>query len=143
MIPVVGQHIKCFLRNNNVVDGVVEEWSDTQVVLKSLDGESFLILHHPTDDIALTKIILDNLPKTEEKNNKSKIIKTELEQEFHDIADEPGIDDIKNKSLALLKIELNKADRKIIMEKLRSHRVEEVRKVKYGNPGFFKKPISE
>ena len=37
MTPEKGQQVKCILRSSLIVEGIVQEWSDTQVVLKALD----------------------------------------------------------------------------------------------------------
>ena len=59
MIPLdKGLHVKCFMRSTMVLEGIVEDWSEAQVVLKSLDGESLMIVHRPAEDIMLTKVVL-------------------------------------------------------------------------------------
>lgn len=54
-----GQHVKCFMRSTMVLEGLIEEWEEAQVVLKSLDGKSLMILHSPATDIIMTKIVLE------------------------------------------------------------------------------------
>lgn len=54
-----GQHVKCFMRSTMVLEGLVEEWTDAQVVLKSLDGQSLMIIHSPGADIMITKVVLE------------------------------------------------------------------------------------
>jgi len=65
MNPEKGQHVKCFMRSTMVLEGIVEDWTDAQVVLKSLDGESIMIVHRPVEDIMLTKVVLvpDEIPE--------------------------------------------------------------------------------
>ncbi len=63
MTPEKGQQVKCYLRNNVVLEGIVEDWSDAQVVLQSLDKQSLMIVHRPADDIMLTKIVLGEEPQ--------------------------------------------------------------------------------
>lgn len=58
MIPEQGQRVKCFMRSTMVLEGIVQEWADTQIVLKSIDDQSILIVHHPNEDIILTKVVL-------------------------------------------------------------------------------------
>src|SRR5271170_6957020 len=59
MNEYLGRHVKCFLRNSTVVEGVVEQWGDT-LQLQSLDGKSLLIIHQPAQDIVLTKVLLSD-----------------------------------------------------------------------------------
>ena len=40
----LGRHVKCFLRNSTVVEGIMEGCS-TVIQLRSLDGKSLLIIH--------------------------------------------------------------------------------------------------
>ena len=73
MITVgIGQHVKCFLRSGMVLEGIVEESTGAQVVLRSLQDESLMIIHRPGEDIMLTKVMpegesqevpVDNNPK--------------------------------------------------------------------------------
>lgn len=63
MTPEKGQQVKCYLRSNVVLEGIVEDWTEAQVVLQSLDKQSLMIVHRPTDDIMLTKIVLGEEPQ--------------------------------------------------------------------------------
>ena len=58
MNPDTGSHVKLILKNNTVVEGIVEEWFANYVKLKSLDGQSVMIIPHPNEDIMLIKIFL-------------------------------------------------------------------------------------
>ena len=60
----VGQHVKCLLTNNTLIEGHIIVWELQRVVLKTLDGESILIVHHPERDIMMTKVVLE--PEAEE-----------------------------------------------------------------------------
>lgn len=53
-----GLHVKCFMRSTMVLEGIVEEWTEAHVVLKSLDGQNLMIVHKPAEDIMLTKVVL-------------------------------------------------------------------------------------
>lgn len=127
MIPKNGQYVKCMLRNNTVVEGIVENWAGGvatgTIQLYSLDGNSMFIIPN-SEDIMLIKIVLDK-PKVEEVEEvKEKIIvKTELEQKFEDKYNEHHnpYDLSRNKSLADLKILLAEQERRVISEKLRDH----------------------
>lgn len=118
MIPQINQHVKCVFRNGTVVEGIVEEWTNNIVQLKSLDSKSILIIMRPSEDIMLIKILL-NLP-----DNKIDINK-DSNNDFANVVQESVVDYNKPdevKSLAELRIELAKQERKILAEKLREHR---------------------
>jgi len=147
MTPRTGQHVKVLLRNGTLVEGLVEEWFNNHVQLKSLDGESVLILTRPEEDIMLIKILLDKLPeKTALKNPDDYRSSKEDADHFCSSFDNPLVTDYNNpdevKSLAELRIELAKQERRIIAEKLREHRpsIKGAGKVEYGYPGLGKKP---
>jgi hypothetical protein len=60
MIIDKGLHVKCFMRvGAMVLEGIVEDWSDGQVILKSISDQSLLIIHRPAEDIVLTKVVLE------------------------------------------------------------------------------------
>jgi sRNA-binding regulator protein Hfq len=56
-----GKHVKYFLRNGMVLEGIIEKDGGSEVVLQSLDGKSLMILHKPAEDIMMTKIILEEV----------------------------------------------------------------------------------
>jgi hypothetical protein len=137
MIPKEGQHVKCILRTGAIAEGIVEEWFNNHVQLKSLDGESILIITHPAEDIMLIKIILGQ-PKTQAEEVADKIrAKGALEQKFEEVRqshDPNNADD--RKTLAQLKIELVEQERKIVSEKLKDHTATQIPKVtRYHYPG--------
>src|SRR5271166_640284 len=86
MIPEKGQHVKCFMRSTMVLEGIVQEWADTQIVLKSIDDESILIVHHPADDIILTKVMLTKAPEIVEEVLPPE--PTEMQQQIKEKLDE-------------------------------------------------------
>lgn len=147
MTPQTGQHVKIILRNGAMAEGTVLEWYANEVQLKSLDGESILIITHPTEDIMLIKVSVE-----QEKSEVEKIAdrirakkvdpQTDLEQQFeiaHQATDPHDIDGVK--SLAQLRIDLAKEERRIIAEKLKDHQPNMgPGKVQYGYPGLGKKP---
>lgn len=57
MIPEKGRHVKCVMRTSLILEGIIEEWSEAQVVLRSLEDQSLMIIHRPTEDIMLTKVL--------------------------------------------------------------------------------------
>jgi hypothetical protein len=148
MMPTKGQHVKCVLRTGAMAEGIVEEWNInaafaggkfiSNVQLRSLDGESILIIPHPDEDIMLIKIVLEK-PKSEPKIL-TKQKETSLEKEFQEVYDQPSDDDLRVKKMADLKILLAEQDKKIIADKLKDHRIGDARKVEYGSPQFYKKP---
>lgn len=146
MIPETGQHVKCLLRNNSIAEGIVVEWFNNYAKLRSLDGESILIIHHPDQDIILTKIVLENQPKSFAEAMKKREQKKVLEEIVKDSQKENvsnPFDSDHNKSLAELHLELAKQEREIIAKKLKNHHIDGTKKVEYGYPGFFKKPRSK
>ncbi len=147
MTPHAGQHVKCILRNGAIAEGIVEEWFANVVQLRSLHDDSILIITHPTEDIMLIKIMpeqaLDEVEEVSptpipwEHEEKANYGTKELRQEFRErlygpqdldeqfkaaaeATDPHDIDSVK--SLAELRIELNKQERRIIAEKLKEHR---------------------
>jgi hypothetical protein len=138
MMPTSGQHVKCILKNGAVVEGIVEEWSTNSVELRSLDGESILIIPRPNEDIMLIKVLLEKL-KPEVEIIKEKIIeKGSLEEELQKTVEQTS-NDLRLKKMAELKILLAQQERKIITDKLKDHHISDVRKAQYERPGFFKK----
>jgi hypothetical protein len=151
MIFEVGQHVKCFLRTSTIIEGIVQESSERQLILKSLDGENLLIVHQPIQDIVLTKVLLSKkAPEELQKNLSSKppaafqheTLNQAFEATVAEGEEEPDPMALQAKTTAQLRIELAKEERKILAAKLRDHHpnsAEAPRKITYGYPGFFKK----
>jgi hypothetical protein len=142
MIPKTGQHVKIILRNGAMAEGILEEWFANEVQLKSLDGESILIITHPNEDIMLIKVFLEKKPE-EDESAPTEEEADAFASQFEDAPDEKTdpFDPMKNMSLAQLRIEKMKQERKIIAEKLKDHSPSTgPGKVQYGYPGFGKKP---
>lgn len=123
IIPEIGQHVKCLLTNNTLVEGFVMIWDLHRVIkLKSLDSESILIIHHPDKDIMMTKVILD--PAADEAEPKPKFPLLETENELKDqwtkTYNSPS-DELRTKKLAELKILMIEQEKKIVRNKVRSH----------------------
>lgn len=130
MIPQKGQRVKCAMRNNIVIDGIVESWSDSQSILRSLDGTSISIIQHTAQDIVVIKILLKEPTK----------IKSELEKQFEEVQKSPSDNELRIKDMAELKTMMAEQERRIVSEKIKDHRVvDDVKRVMYGQPGFFKK----
>lgn len=142
MIPKDGQHVKCILRTGAIAEGIVEEWYNNVVQLRSLDGESILIIPHPNEDIMLIKILMEK-PAPEQVNKEDYEIKNNLEKQFQKVQETPSTDPLRLKKLAELKLLMVEQEKKIIADKVKSHQVGEPRKVQYGQPGFLKKQNPE
>lgn len=153
MNPETGNHVKLILKNNTVVEGIVEEWFANYVKLKSLDGQSMIIIPHPNEDIMLIKIFLDDpMPSLEFvklKKDEGTEVKTspylqeqeaEIEAKFQAALNLPSEDPSRIKTLAELKKLKNDLERKIVSDKVKNHYIDGARKAQYGYPGFFKKP---
>lgn len=132
MIPDKGHHVKCVMRTSLVLEGVVEEWSEARVVLRSIDGESLMIIHRPADDILLTKVMLvepisdkkgeHNLTEAQEK------IKTKL----HEVQQAEVDPELQEKNIAELRDMVKEQERQIIIRKRREH---------FGSPGASKQAV--
>lgn len=150
MKDFTNEHVKCFLRNSVMIEGIVIDWTTTQVQLQSLDGESILIIHNPSQDIILTKVLQHHLPRESSENlptkPESSVPTATLEEAFQLLATEdPEPDEeinpisLRVKTVAELKIELAKEERRIVSQKLKTHQPETPKKVQYSYPNFFKK----
>jgi hypothetical protein len=136
MIIQKGQHVKCFMRSTMVLEGIVEEWADVEVVLKSLDGKSIMIVHRPVDGIALTKIVLEEPEILEEDAKKIpkewSEIKHEMKSKLDQVMQPTGEPDIDRLNLEQLRTLVQEQDRKIIAQKKKEH---------FGNPGAAKRAV--
>jgi hypothetical protein len=149
MIPPNKSHVKILLRNNTIVEGIVEEWYGNVVKLQSLDDKSYVIIPHPEEDIVLIKVFpAESGEVVEEKESELSLpepeeVKTELEEKFEQVYEQPSGDPVRDKNMAELKTLMAEQDKQIIINKLKDHNIGDVKKVKYGYPGFFKKPGSQ
>ncbi len=134
MTPQKGQHVQCLHRLGGTVEGTVEEWSEDQSILKSMDGRSLLIIPQTSEDIRLIKIIFLEPSMPEIQNS----VKAKLE-DAQQLTGDPEIDGSNLKQLRRLVIE---QDKKIITEKIKEHRLGETKRYedKYELPGFLPKP---
>lgn len=121
-----GQRVKYFLRNGMVLEGFVEEDAAAKVVLKSLDGGSLMILHRPTEDIMMTKVILEEVapePDTENQNqvitmsdNSQEQVKAKLQEAL-----QQENEDLQKMSIEELRQLLVEQQRQLIANKRREH----------------------
>jgi sRNA-binding regulator protein Hfq len=131
-----GKHVKLFLRNGMVLEGIVEKDAAAEVVLKSIDGESLMILHRPTEDIMMTKVMLAEetlevsdpastafLPADEPAQPvvKNEVVQDKLRETLQ-IED----DDLQKLSIEELRQLVIEQDRQLIANKKREH---------FGSPG--------
>jgi len=134
MIPQKGQQIKCFFRTGVLVEGTVEEWSDQQAQLIASDSHSIIIITNPKQDVMMIKIMLtDQKPSNENKKIKDLNINSKIDPKIN------PFDDLKNKKLAELKIELNKQEREIISQKMKEHQPTNIQPIRYYYPNILTK----
>lgn len=137
MIPEKGQRVKCFMRSTMMLEGLVEEWSDTQIVLKSLDGESIMIVHRPSDDIVLTKIMQpDSIEEGKRLPSVSKNIletKEEIKEKLKEVIEPSGDIDVDKLNLIQLRKLVVDQEKQIIAHKKREH---------FGTPNNSKRVVS-
>ena len=119
-----GKHVKYFLRNGMVLEGIVEKDTAAEVVLKSLDGESLMILHRPTEDIMMTKVVLvETQPEPEEEVQQEQPVdesRQHLRDKLHEIQQMTD-PELQEKSIAELREMVREQDRQIIAQKRREH----------------------
>jgi ribosomal protein L11 methylase PrmA len=120
----IGKHVKILLQSSFIVEGIVKEWSDSQVIIESIEEKSTCVILHPQQDIRVVKIfeIIENVTLQEVKQEP-----------------EPLVDDLKIKSLTKLKLDLIEQEKEIVASKLKNYTIEHVTPVKYEQPRFFKK----
>jgi hypothetical protein len=107
-----------------MLEGIVEESTGAQVVLRSLIDQSLMIIHRPTEDIMLTKVMPNDMPQEISAENPKvdsselqKQIKTKLEEVRQPI-DDPELQKMNIEELRLLVVE---RERQIIANKKREH----------------------
>lgn len=124
MIPEVGQHVKCIMRTSLILEGIVEEWSEAQVVLRSFEDQSLMIIHHPIEDIMLTKVMpaepTVESPEIaeEEPEEKSVEIREQIKKKLQELPDDP---ELQNKSIQELRQMVIEQERQIIAQKRKEH----------------------
>ncbi len=129
MITVdVGRYVKCFLRSGMVLEGFVEESTGAQVVLRSLNDGSLMIIHHPSEDIMLTKIMPE--PDTSETVEQKPApeppaIKVQIKNKLQEAlqTEDP---ELQNMNIEELRQLVHEHDRQLIAQKRREH---------FGSPG--------
>jgi len=130
----VGMKITVVMKNAIQISGTVVQWHNNATSILDLANGDRWIIPRTADDVMLIKIIAEQ--KKELAN--LEIEKTELEEEFKETYNQP-ISDLRLKNLAELKALMNKQEKDIIAQKLKSHEISEVKPVKYEYPNIFKK----
>lgn len=122
-IVVKGSHVKYFLRSGMVLEGIVEEDTAAQIVLRSLDGQSLMILHRPTEDILMTKVMLQP-PMEEIPEEQQRPKPTETQEKIKEKLQEARTSDdpeLQQKSIGELRQMVIDQERQIIAQKRREH----------------------
>lgn len=124
-----GKHVKYFLRNGMVLEGIVEKDTAAEVILKSLDSKSLMILHKPTEDIMMTKVMLveeteEPLPEEEPYGETQPTDHVE----FHNRAvaklqevESASSEELREKSISELQAMVREQDRQILTEQKKEH----------------------
>ncbi len=118
-----GQHVKYFLRNGMVLEGIVEEDTPSQVILKALDGQSIMILHHPAEDIMMTKVVLveNSVEIPEEPQAEPTEMQEQIKGKLHEAQQLPEDSELQKKTIAELRQLVLEQERQIIAQKKREH----------------------
>lgn len=121
MIPEVGQRVKCFLRNSMALEGTVENWSDTQVILRSFDGESLMIIHTPSTDIVMTKVLLSVEPAPLRSSDNSSPVQQHISRKLQEVLQPTENQQLNEMNLEQLKALSKQQDREILAQKKLEH----------------------
>ena len=122
MFPEVGEHVKCLLVNNTLIEGCVMLWGVNSVKLKSLDGDSVFIIHNSDRDIVMTKVIINQPGAPPEPKIPVPLEgATNLEKRWQETYNGPSDDELRTKKLAELKVLMIEQEKKIIKDKMRTH----------------------
>ena len=132
-----GQYVKVVFKNSTQLEGVVESWTEKQAILRSVSGDSLMIIQNTSEDVMAIKIILDFTPPTEVPKKLSI-----MEEKFEAVRATPVSDPHRLQRLADLRKQANQAEKEIIANKLKDNRPEP-RESKYGFPNLTKKHSSK
>lgn len=133
MKPKSGQFVKVIFRNATQMEGVVVEWSDTESVLRAIDGSSFLVINQTAQDVMAHKIIVKYTPPEELPKRFN-----ELVSQFKEVYEQPSNDDLRTMKLAKLKVAMIDQEKKIVAHNLTKHVSSHISGASYGSP-FIKK----
>lgn len=117
MLPIQGQRVKCFMRSSVVLEGIVEEWTEACVVLKSIEDNSFIIVHRPAEDILITRAWNEtSTPKKELPE-----IKKEISEKLRETISQPIESELNKKNIVQLRQLVIEQDKQIIAQKKKQH----------------------
>jgi hypothetical protein len=139
----INKHVQILLQNNMILEGIVKHWSPHQIVLISTDESSTSVLLHPKEDVRVVKVLHKESDLLSQIPEKPEEVKTQLEKKFDETYQMPSEDELRLKTLADLKSELNRQEKIIIASKLKEHTIGEVKTTKYEQPNIFKKQGSK
>jgi len=125
-----GAYVKIVFRNGTQVEGYVEEWEENTTTLISEDQLSRFVVLDIKQDVLGIKICYGEVTPKQVQRKFEEVV-----EEFKAVQESPN-DDLRLETLADLKILMNKQEKKIIMDRVRSHDVSEVRIPQYGIPSF-------
>lgn len=127
----VGQHVKYFLRNSMVLEGIVEKNTASECVLKSLDGKSLMIVHRPTEDILLTKVMLEEstevIPVENHPQDQALVVaisnndSNPVREKLHEVLKPSGDEELDKLNIKQLRDLVVEQEKKIIRDKTREH----------------------
>lgn len=129
-----GQYVKIVFKNSTQLEGIVDSWSDKQSVLKSIEGDSLMIIFNTSEDVMAVKIIL-NFVKPSELHRRL----SETKQEFEAVRETLSNDELRIQKLADLRKMLIKQEKQIINQQIREHMPSQITEAKYGIPNFNKR----
>ena len=122
MITVgVGQHVKCFLRSGMVLEGIVEESTGAQVVLRSLSDQSLMIIHRPSEDIMLTKVLQITEGPASPIVQSEDPIQEQVKKKLHEVLEPIDDVELQKKSIQELRQLVVERERQLIANKKREH----------------------
>ena len=119
MIIDSGKHIKCVFKNGTVIEGIVKEWASGSVELESLNDQSLMIIMHPEEDIMLIKV-MPEVPAEEPAPAEESPLKEEIIAKLEEAQKEED-PELQNKSLEELRKMVLTQERKILVNKIKTH----------------------
>jgi hypothetical protein len=116
MTPQSGQHVKLLLRASITLEGIVEQWDEKLVILRSIDGERLLLVHSPGVDILLTTIMLSSKPEIKLPEINKQVIADQLKTVLQE--NDPELSKL---NIQQLKNLVKTQEQKIIADKHKEH----------------------
>lgn len=129
-----GKYVKIFLRNGMALEGFVEESTGAQVVLRSINDQSLMIIHRPGEDIMLTKVMSEGPPvempeeSPPEPTPDPTEMQVKIKEKLHETL-ETTDPELQNLSIEELRQLVHAQEKQIIAQKRKEH---------FGSPGAAK-----